>query len=109
MIYRALTKAILSAVSDTPVTLINGPRQAGKSTLVQWLSSHGHPAQYLTLDDATTLTAAYQNPEGFLSAFDRPIVLDEVQRAPELFPAMKVIVDRKRTPGRFLLTGSANM
>jgi predicted AAA+ superfamily ATPase len=109
MIYRTITSEILTAFSDRPVILLNGARQVGKSTLVEWLCEKKHPAQYFTLDDAAILSSVHANPYGFLTSFDGPIVLDEVQKAPELFPAIKRIVDKKRTPGKFLLTGSANV
>jgi predicted AAA+ superfamily ATPase len=109
MIRRHLTEKVLAALADTPVVLINGPRQAGKSTLVRWLVENKHPARYLTLDDVAVLAAARQNPSGFLSGLEGNVAIDEVQRAPDLFLAMKTIVDRNRTPGMFLLTGSANV
>ena len=94
------------ALSDTPVVLLNGARQTGKSTLVQAL---GPSRRYLTLDDPVVLAAAKADPFGFIAALDEPVCLDEVQRAPELFLAIKAAVDRDRRPGRFLLTGSANV
>ncbi len=109
MIKRHITPFLLEALSDTPVVLLNGPRQAGKSTLTQWVASHGHPAQYVTLDDATTLAAAKNDPQGFLTRLEGPVVIDEIQRVPELFLAIKAHVDRDRKPGRFLLTGSADV
>ena len=109
MIKRHLLSHLLEALSDTPVVLLNGPRQSGKSTLAQWVASHEHPARYLTLDDATTLAAAQSDPQGFLAGFEGPVVIDEIQRAPELFLAIKAQVDRNRRPGRFLLTGSADV
>src|SRR3989338_1259468 len=109
MIKRHITARVLEALADTPVVLLNGPRQAGKSTLAQEVASHEHPARYLTLDDATTLAAARSDPEGFLAGFEGPIVIDEIQRAPELFLAIKAQVDRDRRPGRFLITGSADV
>jgi predicted AAA+ superfamily ATPase len=109
MIGRNITQALLDALSDSPVVLLNGARQTGKSTLAQHLADEQYPARYLTLDDATVLTAARQDPSGFVSNLEKPIVLDEVQRAPELFPAIKAEVDRRRRPGQFLLTGSANV
>lgn len=108
MIRRNLTAPLLQALSDTPVVLLNGARQVGKSTLAQSLQED-HPAQYLTLDDATVLAAASRDPTGFLAGLDGPVVLDEVQRAPELFLAIKAAVDRDRRPGRYLLTGSADV
>ena len=109
MVRRNLSAELLAALSDTPVVLLHGARQSGKSTLVKWLTSEARPARYLTLDDAAVLAAARDNPTGFLAGLEGPVVLDEVQRAPELFLAMKAEVDRESQPGRFLLTGSANV
>ncbi len=108
MIARNLTADVLAALSDSPVVLLNGARQAGKSTLARGLAEGAHPARYLTLDDATVLAAARADPDGFVQALEGAVVLDEVQRAPELFRAIKAEVDRDRRPGRFLLTGSAD-
>jgi len=91
------------------VVLLTGARQTGKSTLVHHIADSLYPARYLTLDDATTLAAARHDPTGFLAGLDGPVIIDEVQRAPELFLAIKSSVDRHRQPGRFLLTGSANV
>lgn len=90
------------------MVLLNGARQVGKSTLVQSLTD-GDRAQYLTLDDATVLAAASSDPSGFVAGLAGPVILDEVQRIPGLFLALKAAVDRDRQPGRFLLTGSANV
>lgn len=109
MFTRHLTPALLSALSDSPVVFLNGPRQSGKSTLVQSLAAGAHRARYMTLDDLTVLSAARGDPQGFLAGLDGPVILDEVQRAPELFLALKAEVDRDRRPGRFLLTGSASV
>lgn len=108
MISRNLAPALQEALSDRPVVLLNGARQAGKSTLVQSVAD-GERAQYLTLDDATVLAAASRDPGGFIAGLGGPVILDEVQRAPGLFPAIKLAVDRGRQPGRFLLTGSADV
>jgi len=95
-------------MTDTPVVLLNGARQTGKTTLARQMA--GAPgAQYLTLDDAATLALAAGDPSGFIRNLTGPVVLDEVQKAPDLFPAIKLAVDRDRRPGRFLLTGSANV
>lgn len=109
MIRRHLTQRLLAALGDRPAVLITGVRQCGKTTLVRNLAQHGHKADYVTLDDATTLAAARADPAGFLSGFAGNVILDEVQHAPGLFPAIKMEVDRDRRPGRFLLTGSANV
>ena len=109
LLRRNLTSRLLEALSDTPVVLLHGARQTGKSTLVQQIAEDAHPATYLTFDDATTMATAARDPLGFLEAYDGPIILDEVQRVPDVLLAIKALVDRQRTPGRFLLTGSANV
>src|ERR1035437_3583559 len=108
IIRRNITDHLLQALSDTPVVLVNGARQTGKSTLVQSPELAGAGRQYLTFDDPGVLAAAQRDPNGFVSGLSSPVTLDEVQHVPELFSAIKVAVDRKREPGRFLLTGSAN-
>jgi predicted AAA+ superfamily ATPase len=93
------------ALQDTPAVLINGPRQCGKTTLVQQLAQG---MSYITLDDPGMLIAAQQDPVGLLRQMDRAVI-DEVQRAPQLLLALKMSIDQDRRPGRFLLTGSANI
>lgn len=100
---------VLAALTDTPVVLLHGARQVGKSTLAQEIASGPHRARYLTLDDAAVLAAAKSDPAGFIHNLAEPVVIDEVQRVPELFVSIKAAVDRDRRPGRFLLTGSANV
>ena len=109
LLSRHLTTGLLHALKDSPITLLIGARQVGKSTLCQAIAGHDHPARYVTLDDPTLQAAALSDPPGFLESFDGPVVLDEIQRAPQLFNALKMDVDRKRRPGRYLLTGSANV
>jgi predicted AAA+ superfamily ATPase len=109
VIRRHLTSALLASLADSPVVLLNGARQTGKTTLARWVATDARPARYLTLDDPATLAAARSDPGAFVEGLGGPVVLDEVQRAPEVFPAIKVAVDRRRQPGRFLLTGSANV
>lgn len=109
---RHLAPLLVDALSDTPVVLVNGARQSGKSTLVQSLGPVAAGAatrRYLTLDDTAVLSAAKRDPAGFINGLQGPVTLDEVQRAPELFLPIKAAVDRQRTPGRFLLTGSADV
>lgn len=103
---RFVLARVHQALRDTPVVLLNGPRQCGKTTLVGQLIG-GHRS-YLTLDDDTVLASARSDPAGFLRGLDRAS-LDEVQRAPELLRAIKRTVDQDRRPGRFLLTGSADL
>lgn len=106
---RKITNHLLNALSDTPVVVLQGARQTGKSTLAQWIGAHEHPALYLTMDNITTLVAAQQDPVGFLSGLqEQNVILDEIQRVPELALPLKAEVDRARRSGRFLLTGSAN-
>lgn len=93
-------------MQDTPVVLLAGPRQAGKTTLVRQISGNG--ASYLTLDDELTLMSAREDPVGMIRSLDRAVI-DEIQRAPSLLLAIKKSVDEDRRPGRFLLTGSANL
>jgi len=109
MLARNLAPMVLESLSDTPVVFLAGPRQVGKSTLAQALARHDFPADYVTLDDLATLSAARSDPTGFVAGLRGPTVLDEVQRAGDLLLAIKADVDRHRRPGRFLLTGSANV
>lgn len=105
MFRRNLAPALEAALADTPVVLVSGARQTGKSTLVQSMVA----GNYYTFDDAGTLSSARADPQGFLAALPRPAILDEVQLVPELFRAIKFEVDRDRRPGSFVLTGSANI
>ena len=105
---RAIAASMMAALTDTPLLFVDGARQTGKSTLVQALAAGPHPARYVTLDDTTPLAAATADPAGFLEGFDGPTIIDEVQRAPGLYLALKAAIDRDRSPGRFILTGSAD-
>jgi len=109
MFPRNITLKIIEALADTPVVMLNGARQTGKSTLAESLISESHIERYVTLDDATVLAAAKHDPVGFISGLGGSTVIDEIQRAPDLFLAIKADVDRNRKPGRYLLTGSANV
>ncbi|TSA04897.1 MAG: ATP-binding protein [Nitrospiraceae bacterium] len=108
MITRNIGQSIQLAMADTPVVLLNGARQTGKTTLARAIAEQTGAA-YFTLDDSATLALAAGDPTGFIRNLSGPVVLDEIQRAPDLFSAIKVSVDRNRRPGRFLLTGSANV
>jgi predicted AAA+ superfamily ATPase len=103
---RWIEKRIRDELSDTRVVLLAGPRQAGKTTLAKKVAEQG--ATFLTLDDSTVLSAAKIDPVGFIRGLDRATI-DEIQRAPELILAIKRSVDEDPRPGRFLLTGSANL
>jgi len=106
MFKRFVERRAEEALSDTPVVLIVGPRRAGKTTLVRKMADAGRT--YITLDDQTVLEAAKSDPIGFIRGLDRAII-DEIQRAPDLLLAIKKTVDEDYRPGRFLLTGSANV
>lgn len=82
---------MLDVLADTPVVLINGARQTGKSTLAQQILETEHPARYVTFDDATVHAAAKVDPDGFIQSLDSPVVIDEFQRVPELFRAIKAM------------------
>lgn len=109
MIERNLERIVERSLGDMPVVLLSGARQTGKTTLVRAIAERRPGTRYVTLDDAATLAAAQADPAGFVEGLGERVVLDEVQKAPELFPAMKLHVDRRRAPGRFLLTGSADV
>jgi uncharacterized protein len=103
---RNIQAALDLALADTPVVAVLGPRQCGKTTLVRALA----PGRaYYSLDEDPLLATARSDPGGFIAALPSPVTIDEVQRAPELFRAIKLAVDRDRRPGRFLLTGSAHL
>jgi predicted AAA+ superfamily ATPase len=106
LIPRLAARRVAEALADTPVVMVTGPRQSGKTTLVSTFA--GRDRAYVTLDDDTTLAGARSDPAGFLRGLDSAVI-DEVQRAPELLRAIKRAVDDDRRPGRFLLTGSANV
>ncbi len=103
---RLLAPSLYTALADTPVVCLLGPRQSGKSTLARTLEPR---YTYVTFDDAAALSFAQTDPVGFVAALPDPVILDEVQRVPELLRSIKLAVDRDRRPGRFLLTGSANL
>ncbi|MGH3978325.1 MAG: ATP-binding protein [Pseudonocardiaceae bacterium] len=102
---RWVRSRIERALVDTPAVFVAGPRQAGKSTLVRLIRQDG----YVTLDRATVRAGAWADPDGFVAGLPVPVALDEVQRVPELLLAVKAEIDEHRQPGRFLLTGSANV
>ena len=109
MLGRHATRTFLDGLHDTPVVYLQGARQTGKTTLVRAIAGEQHPARYLTLDAAAVLAAAQDDPEGFIAGLERPVVIDEAQRAPALALAIKLAVDADRRPGQFLLTGSSSV
>ena len=104
---RLIEPHIAEALLDTPVVLLAGPRQAGKTTLVRRIAQQ-QGLRYLTMDDELALLSAREDPVGMIRSLDRAVI-DEVHRAPQLLLAIKKSVDEDRRPGRFLLTGSANL
>lgn len=109
VIDRIAHPSILTALADTRVVAVLGARQVGKSTLTRRIATADRPMAVVNLDDATLRDAAASDPAGFLAGYGRPVLIDEVQRAPDLLLAIKEIVDADTTPGQFLLTGSANI
>ncbi len=103
---REIHTAVAPALNTMPVVAITGMRQTGKTTFLQ-----NDPLfkgyQYISLDDFAMLQTALSQPESLLSTADR-LCIDEAQKAPDLLTAVKRVVDRDRTPGRFILSGSAN-
>lgn len=114
-INRHIKHKLLDALDVSSIVFLNGPRQAGKSTLVQTLSKKAFPAEYVTFDSATQMAAAANAPEMYLKQRKGALIIDEVQLVPEVFRALKLVVDELRQTheekikGRFLLTGSANI
>ncbi len=105
---RLLLPVLLEALDEAPAVFLTGPRQAGKTTLALEVARRRGLA-YRTLDDPTELAAARGDPAAYVDALQLPAVLDEAQRAPEIFLPLKARLDREREPGRVLLTGSANV
>ena len=115
---RHLQAKIIDTLKTGPVLFLNGPRQAGKSTLVRRLADTAFPAEYVSFDNATQMAAAVNSPETFLRARNKGLIIDEVQLAPEIFRELKILVDEFRQQNwqgetdlkpKFLLTGSANI
>ena len=119
---RFIESRFLEALEDSPVVLIQGPRQSGKTTLALMVCSPeslpvgsgldgytGRGYRYLSFDDNNVRAGAEADPTGFVADLPERVVLDEVQRAPELFTTLKLEVDRRRVPGRFVLTGSSDV
>lgn len=105
---RYAERRLIEALADSPAVLIHGPRQCGKTTLAQVVGERmGYG--YITFDDDVARGAAQSDPAGFVADLPKRSILDEVQRVPSLFAALKTAIDRKRVAGRFILTGSANV
>jgi predicted AAA+ superfamily ATPase len=114
-INRHIQNKLLKTLEVSPVVFLNGPRQAGKSTLVQAIANKEYPAEYVTFDSTTQMVAAANSPTSYLKERKGALIIDEVQLVPEIFRALKIVVDELRLnhepklKGRFLLTGSANI
>jgi predicted AAA+ superfamily ATPase len=108
LIPRQIRPSLADALAESRIACLLGPRQAGKSTLVRAVTDDEHPARYVTLDDPATLALAREDPTGFVAGSER-MAIDEVQRVPELLLALKAVVDRDQTRGRFLIAGSADV
>ena len=108
LVPRLLEPRVHASLRDTPVVLIHGPRQCGKTTLARVAGkARGH--RYISFDDDAIRSAAQYDPVGFVADLPPRVILDEVQRVPALFTSIKAAVDKDRAPGRFILTGSANV
>lgn len=103
---RLVIPSLAERLAIMPAVVVTGARQTGKSTLTQRLAPNAR--RYLSLDDLDVMDAAQRDP-GALVGGHQPVTLDEIQRVPELLHAIKRAIDRDRRPGRFLLTGSANL
>src|SRR5437763_316940 len=110
---RKITPKILDALNVSPVVFLNGARQSGKSTLVQGIAGEigeDGPAAYVSMDSPTQMAGAAAAPEAFLTAHRNSVIIDEVQLVPELFRALKIVVDdlrltnKAKANGKYLLT-----
>ena len=128
---RHIERHLIEALEYSSVVLIHGPRQCGKTTLARMVCAPLHPEKssvtptqhqtlgsrttgtsgyhYIDFDDDTVTKTAREDPMGFVASLPERVILDEVQRVPEIFSALKIHVDRRRMPGRFVMTGSANV
>lgn len=105
---RHLHPRLIEALSDSPVVLIHGPRQCGKTTLARQVGDE-NGFTYVTFDDDVQRASAQTDPIGYIADLPERVILDEVQRVPELFTSLKAAVDARRESGQFILTGSANV
>ena len=103
-IKRTLEEQIKKLSGFFPVVLVTGPRQVGKTTVLK--NCDPKERKYVTLDVLEDRMMAKNNPQLFLERYSAPVLIDEVQYAPELFPYIKAIVDQEQQPGMFWLTGS---
>ena len=108
MFKRHIEPNFFAALEYMPIVLLRGARQTGKTTLAKALSVRDTKYNYVSFDHLPSLIAAKDDPVGFINRLQKPVILDEIQRVPELFLPIKCDVDEHRTPGRYFLTGSAD-
>ncbi len=106
---RNINEDLILNIQNTPVTLLNGVRQSGKSTLLKELQKQKIVSEYITLDSLETQALLSESPEKYLESLPTGTAIDEIQRMPEVFLSIKKVVDENRMPGRFILSGSANV
>ncbi|WP_069471888.1 AAA family ATPase [Candidatus Marithrix sp. Canyon 246] len=104
MLKRSIEYILKTALKISPIVLLKGARQVGKSTLAMSLSKN-----YIVLDDVSTRISAKDDPNRFIQNLEKPICIDEIQKAPELLESLKLYIDKHRKNGDFLITGSANI
>ena len=119
IIRRDIEKQVLQSLKVFPAVYVNGPRQAGKTTLVRVLLADKFPARFITFDDVLERGAAMRNPQAYLADAGFPLIIDEVQAVPDIVYPLKMLIDEqryenlkrgsKKPNGRYLLTGSANL
>ena len=107
MFKRNIKSSLEKALKRSPVVLLTGARQSGKTVLTENIAQEQH-CSFFSLDDVTTYVTAKNDPVGFIRDLPKPAVIDEIQRVPELFLSIKRDVDKNRKPGNYLLTGSVN-
>ena len=109
LIPRSVRPLIVEGFEDSRIVFVGGARQVGKTTLVSDIATNEHPMPAFTLDDQATRDAAAGDPVGFVADLPRPAFIDEIHRVPDLLLALKKAVDEDTAPGRFVITGSANV
>ena len=109
LIPRSIRPLIIEGIEYSRIVFVAGARQVGKTTLVGDIAAHERPMTAVTLDDRATREAASSDPAGFIAGLEGPAFIDEIHRAPDLLLELKKAVDADTTPGRFVITGSANV
>ena len=104
MLKRSISPILKTALKISPIVLLKGARQVGKSTLAMEFGHH-----YIVLDDVSTRINAKNDPNRFVETLQKPVTIDEIQKVPELLESLKIYIDKHRNNGDFLITGSANI